>query len=240
MTQDIITRKEAKDRGLKRYFTGKPCKHGHIAERHTVDGACTECSKSKNKKRLINNPEKRRIYARRNYEKHKEAIKLRVKKWRRNNPELKRAMDIKWNQSHPEYKSDYYKKNVNAIREKNQRWKRDNREHHLNSVAKWRRENPEKRAVFNRRYRHRVRGAEGTYSKEDIDKLFIVQNGKCLVCGAEFSASVPYTIDHNVPISRGGTNWPNNLSLMCRPCNSSKGCRTLLEFLCEDVDALAP
>ena len=31
----IITHKQAKALGLKRYFTGEPCKHGHIAERLT-------------------------------------------------------------------------------------------------------------------------------------------------------------------------------------------------------------
>jgi hypothetical protein len=30
---EIITRGEALARGLTRYFTGKPCKYGHIAER---------------------------------------------------------------------------------------------------------------------------------------------------------------------------------------------------------------
>ncbi|KKK96676.1 hypothetical protein LCGC14_2660360, partial [marine sediment metagenome] len=33
-----ITRDEAKALGLKRYFTGKPCKYGHISE-HRVSGA---------------------------------------------------------------------------------------------------------------------------------------------------------------------------------------------------------
>ena len=42
-TMDIITRKEAKAQGLPRYFTGKPCKHGHIAERQTSKGVCEEC-----------------------------------------------------------------------------------------------------------------------------------------------------------------------------------------------------
>jgi 5-methylcytosine-specific restriction endonuclease McrA len=28
---DILTKREAKARGLKRYFTGKPCKRGHLA-----------------------------------------------------------------------------------------------------------------------------------------------------------------------------------------------------------------
>jgi hypothetical protein len=38
------TRQEAKDTGAKYYFTGEPCKHGHVAPRKTK-GACVECLK---------------------------------------------------------------------------------------------------------------------------------------------------------------------------------------------------
>lgn len=38
------TRKEAKEQGAKYYYTGEPCKHGHIALRKTK-GACVECLK---------------------------------------------------------------------------------------------------------------------------------------------------------------------------------------------------
>ena len=38
------TRSEAKETGSKYYFTGQPCKHGHIAARKTK-GACVECLK---------------------------------------------------------------------------------------------------------------------------------------------------------------------------------------------------
>lgn len=38
------TREEAKKSGSKYYFTGQPCKHGHIAARKTK-GACIECLK---------------------------------------------------------------------------------------------------------------------------------------------------------------------------------------------------
>lgn len=31
------------------------------------------------------------------------------------------------------------------------------------------------------------------------------------------------TVDHVVPVARGGTNAPANLITMCRSCNSSKG-----------------
>jgi len=40
----IIARKEASEQHLPRYFTGKPCKHNHIAERLTINGGCVECS----------------------------------------------------------------------------------------------------------------------------------------------------------------------------------------------------
>ena len=38
------TREEAKKSGSKYYFTGQPCKHGHVAPRKTK-GACIECLK---------------------------------------------------------------------------------------------------------------------------------------------------------------------------------------------------
>lgn len=42
-TQKIISRKEAIDQGLSSYFTGKPCKNGHVSERNTLSCACKEC-----------------------------------------------------------------------------------------------------------------------------------------------------------------------------------------------------
>jgi hypothetical protein len=41
----IITRKVALKRGLTRYFTGKPCKRGHISERKTCDWTCLMCKR---------------------------------------------------------------------------------------------------------------------------------------------------------------------------------------------------
>jgi transcriptional regulator with XRE-family HTH domain len=42
---EINTRQQARDRGLGKYMTGKPCKHGHVAERRTDTGNCTECQR---------------------------------------------------------------------------------------------------------------------------------------------------------------------------------------------------
>lgn len=54
---NVISCKDARAQGLKRYFTGRPCKHGHIDERH-VTGGCVECSKLDQKKYYHQNPEK--------------------------------------------------------------------------------------------------------------------------------------------------------------------------------------
>jgi hypothetical protein len=43
---EIISRKDATARGLKRYFTGRSCKLGHLAERWTVDARCIECTQA--------------------------------------------------------------------------------------------------------------------------------------------------------------------------------------------------
>jgi 5-methylcytosine-specific restriction endonuclease McrA len=43
-TPQIILRKEARAQGLKRYFTGKSCKWGHISERLVSSGECITCN----------------------------------------------------------------------------------------------------------------------------------------------------------------------------------------------------
>jgi hypothetical protein len=41
----VVTRDEARKGRLVRYYTGEPCIHGHLAERLTRDGFCTQCKR---------------------------------------------------------------------------------------------------------------------------------------------------------------------------------------------------
>lgn len=41
---EIITKKEARERGLIKYYTGKPCPRGHIVERYVKNGCCVTCN----------------------------------------------------------------------------------------------------------------------------------------------------------------------------------------------------
>lgn len=39
----IVNRKQARALGLSKFFTGRPCKNGHVAERYTQSGTCKDC-----------------------------------------------------------------------------------------------------------------------------------------------------------------------------------------------------
>jgi hypothetical protein len=40
----VISREEARAQGLDHYYTGRPCKRGHLALRKVSSGACVECA----------------------------------------------------------------------------------------------------------------------------------------------------------------------------------------------------
>lgn len=64
----IVTRHQAKSRGSLRYFTAEKCTHGHVAERQTSNGCCTECHKKKQRGRKSQNVAAVARYVKRNPE----------------------------------------------------------------------------------------------------------------------------------------------------------------------------
>ena len=56
--------------------------------------------------------------------------------------------------------------------------------------------------------------------------LFGRQEGKCAGCKIEFLFKI-MEVDHVVPRSRGGTDHPENLQLLCPNCNRIKGDREM-------------
>ena len=53
-------------------------------------------------------------------------------------------------------------------------------------------------------------------------ELFGRQKGKCNGCQIAFHFR-NLTVDHKHPQSKGGTDHPDNLQLLCQACNSTKG-----------------
>lgn len=109
----------------------------------------------------------------------------------------------------------------------------DNSEERVEAKKRHRMENRERYrqlAVVNAGRRRALElQAEGGYTQYDISQMYEQQQGMCCYC--EVSLENTYHIEHIIPLSRGGSNWPDNIALSCASCNSRKGARTLMEFL---------
>lgn len=93
----IITRAEAKTRGLKRYFTGEPCCRGHVRERSVTSHQCLDCAIIYTKERRILNPEKSRAIhlksSRKRYRRHRKKILAQQRAGRRCDPYRKQKQN---------------------------------------------------------------------------------------------------------------------------------------------------
>lgn len=80
MEQLPKTHKEALEKGTVRYFTGRPCKHGHIAPRFTSSKNCEKCVQIRNRRRTRNN-----YWADYGDESYKEKKRQNTRKWHEQN-----------------------------------------------------------------------------------------------------------------------------------------------------------
>ena len=133
-----------------------------------------------------------------------------------------------WREKHPE-----------RVKESSRRWQQANRERATAKARRWRKANPGKDAASARHRRKadpehakaqnsidhsnrraRKLNAKGTHTAEDIQRQYASQEGRCWWCGK--SAGDTYHADHLVPLSRGGSNAPENIVITCPSCNLSK------------------
>jgi hypothetical protein len=134
-SRNIISRDEAKALDLKRFFTGKPCKRGHIAERSVHSGRCLECGRARSAKWKAANQkrvrETRRKYRAANLEKLREKDREATRRrYIKNRGEIlnKRAA---WRAENKEkiaaYERQWYAKNRDKILSKRAAWRAANK-----------------------------------------------------------------------------------------------------------------
>ena len=121
------TRAEAKATGAKYYFTGEPCKHGHIAPRKTK-GVCVDCMKLQWQR---DNETRAEYFAEYN---RKEEVKDRKNQWYQDN----REQVIAAASTRPQHVKREYQK---AWKERNPVWVRADtkarRRKHREASPKW-------------------------------------------------------------------------------------------------------
>lgn len=212
---EVISRKDALALGLKSYFTGKPCKHGHVSERQSTNGNCLECLKIKKEQ----NPEYYREIKRKSAEAHKEANKARLQDYYNNNKEKvkKRA-------------SDWKKSNKERSRENNRKWYRNNKTKALESARGYFFKN--KASVYSKaaiRRAEKRRAKPSWLSAEDIRNMRAVYE---MASRLSSCLGVKHDVDHIIPLVSPvvcGLHVPWNLSAIPSSVNRSKSNKLLLE-----------
>jgi len=66
--------------------------------------------------------------------------------------------------------------------------------------------------------------------------LNLLNRGICHYCEKKFPAS-ELTMDHIVPIARGGTSTPGNIVPACRACNQSKKLQTPVDQIFKKLNS---
>lgn len=116
-------------------------------------------------------------------------------------------------------------------------WRKKNPELYLEKQRARQRGTNEKRRIRNANRKALLAAIPGFFIKEDIDQLFEEQGGVCAAPHCETSLQNGYHVDHILAVTRGGTNWPHNLQLLCGPCNCSKRDRDYQEWVEEQAHA---
>lgn len=84
---NAISRGTAHGLGLKRFYTGEPCKRGHLSERWVAGGGCIQCKQENWDRWAARNPEDYAQQRRDGYLRNKETIRVRKLAWMAANPE---------------------------------------------------------------------------------------------------------------------------------------------------------
>lgn len=96
--------------------------------------------------------------------------------------------------------------------------KPDRRKRRSYLQAEYKRRNPGAYRDTKRNCKLKRRGAQGSHTENEWQDLLAKHDHKCISCGD----NKDLTRDHIIPISKGGTNFIENIQPLCRSCNSRK------------------
>jgi hypothetical protein len=198
-----------------------------------------------------NNPERVKELDAANREKNGDKRRARDRELYAQNAEKMRERKREWARKNPDKVKETKKKTrmveANRIneREGHRKWLEENKEkvatynaeytarpgikgRMKQTHAEWYKAHPEAGGVYVRNRKARKLNAGGEHNIADIQRLFILQKGKCVVCRTKLTK---YHVDHIMPLSLGGGNGPGNLQLLCPSCNLSKHSKHPIDFM---------
>jgi hypothetical protein len=206
---EIITRKQAREQGLKTYFTGKPCKHGNIAERGVVSPycLCRDCRDERNG---------------------------RGQAWRAEHPDRQAASTRNWQLNNWEAQQEVWRR---AEKNKQQRDAADPdyREHRRAQSRKHALDSNRRRYGVDQEYTERVKAksAHHKVKRRRLMALVELTSQEELQVKAIYrlrytlsrETGTEYHVDHRIPLKHGGKHHPSNLWVITATENLRKGAK---------------
>lgn len=252
----IITRSEASQVGAKRYFTGSPCRQGHIAERRTTTGFCVLCERAavRNKRQQIalikaqvSHQRSEQLEVATTASNRAEAVAsgqssyFTGKACARGHVALRDtsaggckacAQENQRKDSAVAKRKVSHKAHYEKTRDAKLAYGKEYREKNKGKftvwMQEWRAKNPERdRATRRASQAKRRAGGDGTSTAEM--RLWVsVQKKKCHWCGVDCPGD--FHVDHYEPLSKGGAHEVCNFVIACPSCNLKKSAKDPYEF----------
>ena len=197
----------------------------------------------------------KRLYAKQYRENNKDKVRESNKAWCDANKDKLAEHKKAYHQTHKEdiseQKRKYYIENKDKIAERNKAYRDANKDKIAEQNKAWRDANKDKIVELGRTYRHANRNTRLIEDKRRRDKLAI-QNDQtitpdfitelfskaksCPYCGKKmFDVSKNQkdakSLDHLIPISKGGLHSVHNVAICCHSCNSKKRDLSFPEWL---------
>ena len=226
---EVITRQEAIAQGLRHFYTGEPCKRGHMSERYTVNGACAQCTKESTKRRMAriySDPEEHEAFnahkrdkRREFYYRHRERLNAeRRDKWA-NDEEFRNKMKAK--------QAEYIKRTEYYNSETRRQWAENNKD----KLAEYGKRSRAKHVGTNKYLgylrRRRKRAAMPPWAdKEAIKKMYEKVARMNRLAGRNTPGRCAFHVDHIIPLNGEnvcGLHIPDNLRIMRASDNIRKG-----------------
>lgn len=200
-----------------------------ISQKKRGNYVCIECSTARLQQHYQENKDEILVKARQYRKKHHERYLAYYRQYHLENRDERLAYNRRYYQENIEEERErgrqFYWENRTEILEKSREQYWEHRDERLAYNRQWQRDNPEK--CRKRTRRRRAQKAKVTIGEVDEAAVYELYNSHCVYCGSTENL----TLDHVVPISKGGAHHQENLVISCGSCNSSKRDKPLEEWL---------
>lgn len=202
---------------------------------------CKACGAERQRAYRAKNPDRMREQGRRNMRRRRELrpdeVAAYQRDWRSSNPDKVRAAKAAWERDNYERfrqfanaaSRKYKRSNPEKVAEYNKAWDAANPEAVAAKNRRWRERNPEAVRAKGSRRRAKIRNA--TVGDVDLLVLWAEQRAICGLCELPMDETLAWpdplsrSVDHIVPLSRGGTHEQSNLQWTHLVCNIRKGAK---------------